>query len=522
MTQLSRAQIAFYNDIRGGPWKSVGTALSKTFKKREPLDSSSGDLPACLKDGRYPSLDAAFAVSGDKGRTMAYNHPLYRPSQEMIWGYLTGLDPRVMENESARAHPIPGISGFMPHAIKASAHALGFSREQWHSKYPLFVIIPPIHPHWIAGIVENFGYDSIRTIKRTPDGLPDMQDAEAVFRKLDRPFIVILTPDENPSGVCTPNDMLVNDEQTGIMNRIKNNPHWGILLLDSIYMDLAWGENAGKRQELIARINDEGIRTIIMHSLSKVFMKPGARIGGMVYVGPLEGQTEQIGFRLLTRIKALVAGSIANGISAPTLKVLIEAYGNDPAIAREILRTKDEVQALVAKNEAIINGGMIAKAYPKASIDAAFYGFHKLTGDTELPWYDPEYRQWLIQKIESKLDLNDLDTKIAWVEFREVVGETSLTASQAFALELAMNGLMVLPQDTFFPMFKDEELEIPFEDKIMDGSGKQEAISFRTILAHSGEEVTKQTVGIIREVLEDRTADYKRNKTTGSWRNAYS
>ncbi|MBI5051167.1 hypothetical protein HZC08_00240, partial [Candidatus Micrarchaeota archaeon] len=190
-SSLSRSTLAYAQDIRGGPNKSI-PLISKLFCGRPPLDFSSGDLPKCLGDEGFDPVRKAIA---DRTYSMAYDHPLYGDAQDAIWAYTTGLDPRVMEKERARVHAIPGISGFMAPALEVCAEALGCRKEEWGSgRHPLFVLVPPIHPHWLAAIVNTFGYGAIRTIKRTPNGLPDQEDMMRVFRGIDRPFVVIATP----------------------------------------------------------------------------------------------------------------------------------------------------------------------------------------------------------------------------------------------------------------------------------------------------------------------------------------
>jgi aspartate/methionine/tyrosine aminotransferase len=370
---------------------------------------------------------------------------------------------------------------------------------------------PPVHPHWIAVTEAIFGYSSIRTIKRTSDGLPDMDDTERVFRSIDRPFVVISTPDENPSGVCTPNSMLFNSEQTGLINRIRNNTKWGILLLDVIYMDVAWGENSGKRHEAIKAVHELGSRALVTHSLSKIFMKPGARIGGVAYVGALD----EIGEELLARFKAVVDGNIKNGISAPTLSGLIEAYGGSEAIKAEIFENISQIRGRVEANEKIMNHGSISKAYPDSKIEAGFYGLHAISSDKKLPWRNPEYHQHLVDRIQKKLDFTDLDVRLAWREFRAVVGKKGMSASRAFAIECAMNGLMVLPHDPFWPMFSDNDLNVPFPDLIKDARGEN-AIIFRTILAYDPE-ITSRARDMITGVWEGGIRDYEK----GVWRDKY-
>ncbi|MBI2079628.1 aminotransferase class I/II-fold pyridoxal phosphate-dependent enzyme [Candidatus Micrarchaeota archaeon] len=510
MGRLRRAELAFANDIRGGPEKSMGALISRLFARRDPLDLSSGDAPKCLGKGGFRGID--HAIRGFDASIMAYDHPLYSEAQRAIWNYVTGLNPRKLERESARVHVINGISPFMDVALRVSAEALGFWKEQWHDRTPIVVIIPPIHPHWLATIIDNFGYSSIKTIKRLPNGLPDMDDMERVFREIDRPFIVIATPDENPSGVCTPNSVMFNDEKRGLIDHIRNHTRWGILLLDAIYMDSSWGENAAKRTELIKAIEEAGVRTIVMHSLSKIFRKPGLRIGGAAYVGPID----DVGFRLLTEFRRVVDGNIKNGIPSIALPGLIEAYSGKPQVLEEVVKTIERIRKRVETNLRLINSGPVKPAFRDGTIETAFYGLHTI-GDEEMhvPWRDPLYQNFLVDKIEAKLDIGAADIAIVWRPFRKVVGEIGMRPSRAFAIELAMNGLMVLPHVPFYPMFLDDGLTRPFTDVPMNDLGEP-AVSFRTILAHK-KEVTQEASEIIQRVWGERTDAYR----TRNWRDAY-
>lgn len=510
MTRISRAEAGFANDIRGNGPKAFGKEIAKAFE-RPLLDMSSGDLPKCFGPGRFLTIDRS--IRNFDASSMAYDHHLYGDAQDSIWRYLTGLPEKRMETERDRVHVIPGISPFMREVVGICAEAMGFRSEDWNRHSPIFVIIPPVHPHWIASVAEKFGYGSIRTIKRRSDGLPDLDDAERVFKSLKREFIVIATPDENPSGVCTPNSFLYNEEQTGILNRIRNHTRWGIFLFDAIYMDTSWGEHAGKRYDTIKAIEELGVRAFVMHSISKTFMKPGARIGGVVYLGP----TDKVGSKLVKGLIRVVDGSIKNGISSPAMCGLIEAYSGKPAVKREIRNTVAEIRARVEQNERTINSGPVGKAYPQSVIESAFYGWHQIIPRGAVPWQDPEYQQWIVDVVEKKLrehNFFNMKTKIMWDQFRKIVGAHGLTTSHAFALELAINGLQVLPGDPFFPLFSDNGMENPYP---MSAYGDQPII-FRTVLAYDAEK-TALASEIINEMWSRRIGEY--NMSKAGWRKAY-
>ncbi len=509
MTRISRTEAGFANDIRGNGPKAFGKEIAAAFKVPW-LDMSSGDLPKCLGEGRFPTVDRA--ISQFPASSMAYDHNLYSEAQVAIWDYLTGLPQARLANERERAHAIPGISPFMREVIGICANAMGFRREEWHKNSPIFVLIPPVHPHWIAAIAEKFGYGSIRTIRRGKDGLPDLDDAERVFKSLKREFVVIATPDENPSGVCTPNSYLFNEDQTGIINRIRNHTRWGILLFDGIYMDTAWGPNAGRRHEVVEAVEELGVRTFIMHSLSKTFMKPGARIGGVVYLGP----TDKVGAKLIKGLIQVVDGNIKNGISSPSLCGLVEAYSNKAEIKCEMEAVLKEIRRRVEANERVMDSGPVGKAFPDSSIEAAFYGLHTMEPAPASPWQDPEYHQWLVDLLQSRLDFTSMKTRILWDGFRKVVGAHGMTASHAFALELAVNGLQVLPGDPFFPLFTDDAMEHPY--RIGEPVNGEQPIIFRTVLAYD-EEANARAASIIRDVWERRSAEYGASKA--GWRKAY-
>ncbi len=504
MSELTRARMSFANDIRGTLPKSLGSTLAKIFARNRPLlDFSSGDLPKCINGRRFPTVEEAMRQFN--GAAMAYDHPYYEEAQEAAWRYITGLDVRRMEKERGRVHVIPGISGFMKTAVRISAQAL--LQDDWQTSPPLFVIIPPTHPHWIAAIVDYFGYSAIRTIKRTADGMPDAEDMDRVFREIDRPFVVIASPDENPSGICTPNSFYHNEARTGLLDKIRNHTRWGIFIFDAIYMDLAWGNNAGKRHDLVKIGEELGVRTIMVHSLSKLFMKPGLRIGGAAYVGPLDN----IGAELLRGLRREVDGNIKNGIAGPSLMALIEAYSGNEVIAQECRQIVAEVKERVERNEGILNSGPMSKFYPDAAIEAAFYGLHTLASDgKQLPWANPEYQQWLIDLIESRLDLGDIDTRMAWADFRLIVGQMGMSGSHAFATELVMNGLKVLSEDPFYPLFVDDGLKNAYARPTAD------RVAIRTILAYD-EGPTREAKEIIDRVWHERISEY----AAGKWRSAY-
>ncbi|MBI5228097.1 aminotransferase class I/II-fold pyridoxal phosphate-dependent enzyme [Candidatus Micrarchaeota archaeon] len=533
---LTREEIAFANDIRGNVPKSMGFLLSKLFKGRDALDFSSGDLPKCLGNGRFKTIDEAMRKFPPSG--MAYDHPLYRQAQELIWNYLTGLDPRIMDSERARAHVISGISTFMKDSLRACAYALGYSEESLKQRAPLVIIVAPTHPHWIASIGELFGYENIRMIRRLPTGKPDPEDIERVFKEIDRPFISIISPDENPSGICTPNDCYINDQHTGIVDRTVSHTRWGITLLDNIYSDAAWGENAGKRRELVQKMHHMGARALVMHSLSKIFMKPGARIGGVAYIGPLDGDGEEVGLDLLTRLKSIVDGNIKNGISGVAIPGLIEAYDQPEHIVREMLEVVEILRMRAMQNLDILNSGPVELAYPDSVVEAGFYGCHRLRTDERNPWTDPNYHQWLIKTIGTKLASAspDLDTQIAWRAFRSFFGEKGMSASHAFTIELAMNGLIMLPHDPFFPLFADDTYDRRVIPELVQNRNGGEDVVIRSILAYDNEATleAKRKAGItipenvvkteaaketIHEVWEERTRDYRKGRAV--WENRY-
>ncbi len=511
---LTRSQLARNQDIRGNVPKSLGDAIARAFGNT-PLDLTSGDLPKCLNGRFFPLIDAA--MKGMDPTHMAYDHPLYGIGQEHAWTYITGLRNATKSEQRARSHIIPGISGFMSDAVEITAQAAGFPKENWNSDGPIFVLIPPLHPHWITSVVGAFGYNSIRIIKRGTDGLPDMEDMERVFRTIDRPFVVIASPDENPTGVCTPNSILLNKERTGLIDLIRGgSSRWGMLLLDNIYMDLAWGENAGKRHELVQGIEESGVRALVMHSLSKVFMKPGVRVGGVCYVGPLDST----GMKLLTEFKAIVDGKIKNGVSATAINALIAAYSPDPSTARELSRVRGTVRARVEVNDRTMNRGAIEHAYPDAALESAFYGLHIIGRNVEgVPWKDPLYHQMLIDAVQRRFELtgamDDLEIRLSWGNFREYIGVKGLSPSHAFAIELAMHGITVLPHDPFFPLFADDNLSTISPAVPVDEQGRPE-IMFRTILAHP-EEVIRIAAGKINDVWQAGVEVYR----GGHWRTKY-
>jgi hypothetical protein len=510
MTRLSRAEAAFANDIRGNAPKQFGKEIARVFGK-PLLDMSSGDLPKCFGPGHFKSIDAA--ISNFPPISMAYDHDLYSQAQDAVWSYLTGLPGSRMEKERDRVHAIPGISGFMGDVIGICAEAMGFRNEYWHRNSPTFVLIPPVHPHWTASIAERFGYGSIVTIRRRADGLPDLEDAERVFKSLKREFVVIMTPDENPAGVCTPNSFLFNDEQTGVLNRIRNHTRWGIFLFDAIYMDTSWGENAGRRQDVINAIEGLGVRAFVMHSLSKTFMKPGARIGGVAYLGP----TDKVGAKIVRGLLRVVDGKIKNGISAPSLCGLIEAYSGKDGIRAEMEDVVGQIRARVEENEGLLNVWPIGRAYPQSRIESAFYGWHSVATRSSVPWQDPEYQQWLVDRVEAKFKENgffNMKTEVLWAGFRKVVGAHGLTPSHAFGIELAMNGLQVLPGDPFFPLFTDDAMEQPYRFT----ENGENPILFRTVLAYEREK-TELARDTMLEMLERRIGEY--NSSKAGWRKAY-
>lgn len=510
---VTRSQLAFAQSIRGPIAKTLGASLSKLFAGREAIDLSSGDLPLCLEGSRYPTVEAAAREVPPEA--MAYNHKFYGNAQHIAWDYLTGLESSRMEKESARVHIIPGISRFMGDALGISATALGYPVEEWHNRTPLVVVIPPVHPHWIASMISSFGYGSIRTIKRGSDGLPDIEDVEKVFREIDRPFIVVLTPDENPGEVCTPNKLLINGTRTGIIDRIRNHTSAGILLFDAMYMDLAWGPNAGKRQELIAGIEEIGVRALVMHSLSKIFMRPGNRVGAVAYVGPILNDPLNIGIEVIRGLRQMADGAIKNGVSVRALAALCEAYSGREVVTTERLRILSTVMSRVVTNETLINSSPIGKAYPHAVTESGFYGLHKVDLNNT-PWHDVFYRQWLIDSVETRLDLENIGVADVWGAFRSLVkvSPAAFGPSDAFAVELAMKGVQVLPAGQFYPKFVDDVLTAsPWPIRNPDGS---DSIAFRTVTAYPEEQI-REAVVIIRRVIEERTDAFER----GNWRDAY-
>lgn len=508
MRKVTLAHMAHANGIRGPPSKSLGKAIAQAFSPNtKRIDLSSGDLPPILGEGKYPTIE--HALRGYPQAGSAYDHSLYGAAQKAIWRYVTGLSEKTMEKQSARSHALPGISGFMDTVVRISAQTVS---KKWQQNPPLFIIIPPLHPHWISAIVELFGYAPIRTIKRTSNGLPDMEDMAQVFRKIDRPFVVITSPDENPSGVCTPNSYLFNDEQTGLLNKIRHgSTYWGILLFDAMYMDLAWGLNAGQRHEVAQAAEELGVRMLMMHSLSKVFCKPGARVGGVSYVGPLDDK----GMAILSGLRREVDGHIKYGISASSLNGLIEAYSGKAEVESEIRETRLFVQRRVESNAPIFETGPISRLFAEATIEAGFYGLHQIFENTALPWHDQEYAQRLIDAVQKRLDLENLDTRIAWEDFRTVGGEKGISASLIFALELALHGVQVLPGDVFYPMYLDNGLRNPFGGMPKNQRGEQ-AIVFRTVIAHEAP-VLQEAKERILKVWQEGIDSYK----NGTWRRRY-
>ncbi|MBI5051166.1 hypothetical protein HZC08_00235, partial [Candidatus Micrarchaeota archaeon] len=248
------------------------------------------------------------------------------------------------------------------------------------------------------------------------------------------------------------------------------------------------------------------------------FKLPGLRIGGVSYVGPTFNDTESIGFKILACLRAMADGSIKNGISIPALNALIKAYSGDGAIMKDLRNTVSAIKTRVGRNLEILNFGPISAAYPEAKVEAAFYGLHKIGIDRNNPWSDPYYRQWLVNKLQHRLDLGNMDTFIAWKTFREVVGQFGYSPSTAFAIELLMNGVQVLSIDPFVPRFTDDT-HITQNTLFHNGDGSP-AIVIRTILAHD-EEKTREAAAIIRVVWEQRTAAYAR-KVGNVWDDPYS
>ena len=515
---LTYRRAAFANDIRGcAPAKAFGPRIKEAFNLADRwLDLSSGDLPKCLSGQRFVSIDRAREKGGSE--FVAYDNPLYARAQRAVLRYVTGLSDKKLGlidgNDLGRFQVIPGISGFMPDALSIAAESLGYSAE--YGEKPVVVLIPPLHPHWIASVVEKWGYSSIVTIKRKSDGRIDKEHAKEVFDSIDRKFIVIATPDENPAGVCTPNSDFLNDDYDGLFNRIRNVPQFGVLLLDNIYSDLAWGQNSGKRYELIDQIADAGIRCIVMHSLSKAFLKPGLRIGGAAYVGPLD----DIGSDVVLYMEMIARGNINNGISGGQLAALIEAYSGSEDVSSELVSTVGEIRQRVLRNLGVMNSGIILPAYPDGVLESAFYGLHTVSesGITSesVPWRDKEYRQWLIDRMESKLDLRRAADLSLWRAFRQVVGSHDWSGSNAFVLEMALNGVQMLPVDPFSPIYTDDSYKKA--PHLFTNHAGDEAITFRTVLAYPEADIDSARK-TIESVWKDRIDAF--SKGAKVWRSAY-
>jgi aspartate/methionine/tyrosine aminotransferase len=518
---LTRREAAFANDIRGcAPAKGFGVNIYKSFGLEDRwIDLSSGDLPKAMDGRRFASIDIARERGGSVH--VAYDNPLYAEAQVAVKSYVTGMSDTQLglksRNDRGRFQVVSGISSFMPDALTIAAEALGYPSENWHQdgERPMVIVVPPLHPHWIASIVEKWGYSAITTIKRTKDGRIDRDHMREVFEKIDRKFIVISTPDENPSGICTPNSDLINSDQDGLYDHIRNTSHFGVLLLDNIYMDLAWGDNALKRYDLLQQINERGIRCIAMHSLSKAFMKPGLRIGGVAYVGP----ADDIGEGIVYQLEITARGKINNGISGGQLAALIEAYSGSDAVMAELSSTRDEIQARVLQNWSAMNTRTIVPAFDDVILEAAFYGLHRLVepAGVLVPWRSSEYRQWLVDLLERKLDLTPSQDRVLWNAFRKGVGRHGWSPSNAFVLEMALNGVQMLPSDPFSPLFSDDTMR-DFNPHLFSTDVGKQAIVFRTVLAYSPDSTTRAR-DTIESVWNQRIEDFSRGRK--HWSLAY-
>ncbi len=480
------------NGIRGGLEKSMGRTLSLLLSEREPIDLSSGDLPKCMGK-RYPAIEAAVRNVGPD--FAAYDNPAYRQAQQAVMQRLGGVtSDRKRDDELVRAQVIPGISPFMVPLTRVLSGALLGDNED---ASPVFVVIPPLHPNWISSIVEAYGYSSIVTIKRTSNGNPDLEDAARVFRSIDRPFVVIISPDENPAGVCSPNWLYHNEEGTGILDLVRGIPPWGTVVFDAIYSDFSWGPNADKRHELREVSEKLGIRMLIAHSLSKVYGMPGLRIGGVYYAGPMD----QVGMQICHRLHNLVNSNIRNGISSPALEALKMAYGDGVEIECERKALLEEVRQRVEVNDRLILDAGMQHVFPDAQIQTAFYGYYTLPTDPKTPWLDRLYRQRLIDYIQTTLTqrgaFSNIELRFTWENARDIIGKHGISASRAFAIALATQGLMCLPHDPFYPMFVDDSGRLTLAQMQPDGT---EAINLRFILAAT-QDKTSEAIKIVKKTL---------------------
>ena len=515
-----RLRLAKDQTIRSGAEKFAGVKIASLFGHESPLGLDSGDIPVCFgqeSHGWFRSITSAGAEAMPE--MIAYSNPEYRKAQIAIHRFLSGdYDPQAAE---LRAHPIGGVSTAMPVLIKNALRALGYDPDETGAKSPYIILCLPTHPNWLAKIVtENKdGYGAIILIKRDKNGMLDIEHAKQVLRKIDRPFIIINIPDENPSGTVTPNGTYTQ-ENTGLIDLIAHGtPMWGMLFLDLIYADMTRGPDANKRHELVQAAKK--VRTVAMHSVSKAYGLPGFRMGGTSYLGPLDA----IGKRFCSLMFDDSDDSIKNGISSQSLRSIQVMYGN--ADGRPAFASSEEIQAekeaLVARvfervdrNHAAALKMGLRHVFGLQKIDSAFYGFYDLKGflgyeHGELPWSDGNYVQRrIMDPIEARL-ARDPDSReyMKWTEFREFTGEVSgVSASRAFTLELVMNGLIVLPHDPFYTRFLDNGItanpDFPTNPII------------RLVLAHPPEVVAK-ALETIKRVWEEGITDFK----GGNWQRRY-
>ena len=508
MIMWGRLDISKHQNIRGGPEKNVGKQIGKAFgiKSECLLDFSSGDLPIYVGD--TPRFARMYdAIRGVTPKSMAYCHPYFEDAQRATLRHLGGMtNLEIIERELDRAQIIPGISPAMGDLMEDTAAALGFQPE--NPRQPYFVLCPPIHPNWLTYIGLRYGYGNIKSIKRGSDGNPDLEDAKRVFDLLDRPFVVISVPDENPAGVCTPNNFYHNPERTGILDLMKDSPFKSIWIWDAIYQDFAWG-NGADRKELRESAKENGIRFMIMHSLSKVNLMPGLRIGGMAYLGPMD----EVGTALCGYMRSRVDSYIANGVPSISLMPLIIAYSGDEDIERDKQGVLAEVRANTERNESRLVKAGFPHFYPRAKLEAAFYGLQvPLIGSYEhVPWADQGYKQRLVDRVEEQLlgsgQLENNKVSGPWKGFRTFASEFGISASRAFAIELATHGVQVLAHDPFWPLFENDGVT-RFRDGPKRPDGSMDGIAIRFVLA-APEEAMKRGIEIVKEVWEDGIAKFR-------------